>query len=389
MIKIKLYSGYIKNWKKLCKALNICATNQKDCIQQILINGYKKWNQNLPKHLNGVFCFAIYDDEKDKLFCARDPFGAKPFYYFYNKSKIIYGTTIKNILKNKLYTKEVDLSVLQNYLSYTYVAGENLLFKDIKKLMPGCSLIFENNKVNIKKYFNISKQQDTSKSLDYWVKKLHQTIKKSTFETLDDNEIINTKFMLSSGVDSSYLYKLSNINNAVTFGYKDNQYDESCVAQNFAQSIGKNCDKILINSRQFLNEVKNAIKALELPISSPASIVYSYAFRHFQEDTKICLTGDLSDELFGGYDIYKYSDEFGDELENFYIGKTNIMQEDIKFKILKNYDSNQSPTDILQTVYFENKKHDTLTKMMQVDLNFWVEGNSMLNAYKYALKLYQ
>ena len=92
----------------------------------------------MANHFYGMFAFALFDTDEKKYFCLRDHFGTKPFYYYItNDNRLLFGTNIRKILEEDGFVKELNVDMLQIYMTLTYVAGEDTFFKGIKKLMPG------------------------------------------------------------------------------------------------------------------------------------------------------------------------------------------------------------------------------------------------------------
>ena len=106
MIKVQEYRGHIRNWKALCTELEIDSTlSREKKEEQILIRAYETWGYEMAKHLYGMFAFALWDDREKKLFCVRDQFGTKPFYYYETADgKLLYGTMIRSIIELPLFT---------------------------------------------------------------------------------------------------------------------------------------------------------------------------------------------------------------------------------------------------------------------------------------------
>ena len=139
MITVKEYRGHIRNWEELCERLEIpLDLTREEREERILIRAYETWGYEMADHMHGMFAFALWDDEEKKLFCLRDQFGTKPFYYYETADgNLLYGTTIRRIMEQPGFVKELNEEMLQLYLSLTYVAGENTFFRGLKKLMPG------------------------------------------------------------------------------------------------------------------------------------------------------------------------------------------------------------------------------------------------------------
>ena len=83
MIKVKEYRGHIRNWEALCEELGIDRTlSREEREDAILVKAYETWGYDMADHMHGMFAFALWDEEEQKLFCLRDQFGTKPFYYY-------------------------------------------------------------------------------------------------------------------------------------------------------------------------------------------------------------------------------------------------------------------------------------------------------------------
>ncbi|MBQ5473907.1 MAG: asparagine synthetase B, partial [Lachnospiraceae bacterium] len=126
-MELKVYRGHIRNWENLCQELGLSKDlTREEREKQILLKGYEKWGYELPNHIYGMFALAIYDESKDELYCVRDQFGTKPFYYYVTESgKLLYGTMIRDFIDNPEFKKELNIDMLQIYMSLTYVAGKD------------------------------------------------------------------------------------------------------------------------------------------------------------------------------------------------------------------------------------------------------------------------
>ena len=127
MMKLIEYRGHIRNYRELCSELDIDSTLSREQREsEIITKGYEKWGSALPDKLYGMFAFCISDTENDEIFCARDHFGTKPFYYYITESgKLLCGTMIRGIMEQEGFVKELNTDMLQIYMSLTYVGGED------------------------------------------------------------------------------------------------------------------------------------------------------------------------------------------------------------------------------------------------------------------------
>lgn len=382
MIIVKTYRGHIRNWEELCERLGIDLTlSREEREHEILIKAYQTWGCEMADHMHGMFAFALWDEEEQKLFCLRDQFGTKPFYYYETEDgELLYGTMIRDIIDQPGFKKELNEEMLQLYLSLTYVAGENTFFRGLKKLLPGRYLIWQDGKLEIHRYWKPEFHPDESKTLEDWADEIHNTLKEIMPEVKTADERVES--FLSGGVDSSYVLAMSDAEQADCCGYEEERFDESVLAEKTAQLLGRKFSRSIITPEQFFDIVPYVMYNMEQPLGDASAIVFTLGCNATAEHTKICYSGEGSDEFFGGYNMYRNAERYGENLKNFYVGNTNIMKEDEKQKILKKYDPDVLPIELAREIYEETEGLDPLTKMSDVDIQIWLEGDIYLNVDK-------
>jgi asparagine synthase (glutamine-hydrolysing) len=382
MIIVKTYRGHIRNWEELCERLGIDLTlSREEREHEILIKAYQTWGCEMADHMHGMFAFALWDEEEQKLFCLRDQFGTKPFYYYETEDgELLYGTMIRDIIDRPGFKKELNEEMLQLYLSLTYVAGENTFFRGLKKLLPGRYLIWQDGKLEVHRYWKPEFHPDESKTLEDWADEIHNTLKEIMPEVKTADEKVES--FLSGGVDSSYVLAMSDAEQADSCGYEEERFDESVLAEKTAQLLGRKFSRSIITPEQFFDIVPYVMYNMEQPLGDASAIVFTLGCNATAEHTKICYSGEGSDEFFGGYNMYRNAERYGENLKNFYVGNTNIMKEDEKQKILKKYDPDVLPIELARGIYEETEGLDPLTKMSDVDIQIWLEGDIYLNVDK-------
>ena len=380
MTELIQYTGHIRNHEALCAQLGLDGgLSREEREKQILLKGYEKWGKQLPDHLYGMFAFCIKDGEK--LFCVRDQFGTKPFYYYLpDDGRLLCGVNIRDILKMDGFKKELNVDMLQIYMSLTYVAGEDTFFKGLKKLMPGCYLEFEGGRLSITRYWKPEFRADESKSLEDWADEIHTTVKQMMKEVKTDDETAES--FLSGGVDSSYVLAMSDAKMSDSCGYDDERFDESGLAKQTADILGRGNSRCLITPEDYFDIVPYVMYNMEQPLGDASAIAFAIACRETAKHTKLCYSGEGADEFFGGYNMYRNAERYGENLKTFYVGNTNIMKEDEKKRILKSYNENVLPIDLVKHIYEETEGLDPLTKMSDVDIQIWLEGDIYLNVHK-------
>ena len=382
MIEVKEYRGHIRNWKMLCEELGIDSTLSREAREEeILIKAYETWGYHMADHMHGMFAFALWDTEEEKLFCLRDQFGTKPFYYYETADgRLLYGTMIRQILGQDGFVKELNEKLLQIYMSLTYIPGEETFFKGLKKLLPGRYLVWKNGEIEITRYWKPEFQPEDGKTLEEWSDELHETLKEIMPETKDENEEISS--FLSGGVDSSYVLAMSEAKEANSCGYVEERFDESGLAAETAKMLGVPFNRCMISPEEYFGIVPYVMYNMEQPIGDASALVFALGCIETAKTSRLCYSGEGSDEFFGGYNMYRNAQRYGDNLKTFYVGNTNIMKEDEKKKILKNYDESVLPMNLVKEIYEENEGLDPLSKMQDVDIQIWLEGDIYLNVDK-------
>lgn len=379
MIKIKEYRGHIRNWEALCKQLDIDpALSRENREHTILVKAYETWGNDMANHMHGMFAFALWDDEKEQLFCLRDQFGTKPFYYYETEDgELLYGTSIRKIIEMPGFVKQLNEEMLQLYLSLTYVAGENTFFRGLRKLMPGRYLIWQKGRLSIERYWAPEFHPDESKSLEEWADEIHTTLQEIMPEVKSADE--SAESFLSGGVDSSYVLAMSDVEMTDSCGYEEERFDESKLAQQTAEILGRKSSRRVITPEEYFETVPYVMYNMEQPLGDASAIVFAIGCKAAAEHTKICYSGEGADEFFGGYNMYRNAERYGENLKTFYVGNTNIMKEDEKRRILKKYDPDVLPIELAERIYEETEGLDPLTKMSAVDIQIWLEGDIYYN----------
>lgn len=376
------YRGHIRNWKQLCEELEIAdSLTREEREREIVLKAYEKWGHDVANHIYGMFAFAINDEAENKIFAVRDQFGTKPFYYYVTAdNRLLCGTYIRPIMEQEGFVKELNEKMLQIYLTLTYVAGEETFFKGLKKLMPGHWLEFKDGKLTVERYWTPSFAPDKTKSLDDWADEIHSTLAHIMTEVKEPNEVAES--FLSGGVDSSYVLAMSDAKRADSCGYDEERFDESRVAAKTAELLGVEHSVAKIQPKDFFEIVPYVMYNMEQPLGDASAIVFTLGCLATAKHTKLCYSGEGADEFFGGYNMYRNAERYGDDLKNFYVGNTNIMKEELKERILRNYDPTVLPINLVKHIYDETEGLDPLTKMSDVDIQIWLEGDIYLNVDK-------
>ncbi len=416
-----IFNGEIYNFQELKSELIHCghifATNSDT---EVLLHGYEEWRENLPQKLRGMFAFAIWDKREKTLFCARDYFGIKPFYYYKKKHFFLFGSEIKSFLPHPDFEKKLNEAQLDLYLSYQYSPGSETFFQDVYKLPPAHYLILKNGNVEIQRYWIPDFHADTSKSLEHWTQEIDTVMQNSVnAHKISDVEVGS---FLSSGVDSSYLASISDIKKTFTVGFENEKYSESAYASRFSQTLGCSNTTYQITPEEFWKELPAIQYHMDEPLADASAVALYFLNREASRHVKVCLSGEGADELFGGYNIYKeplqckkydalpfwirkilgttasffpptrglnFLVRHGIPLAERYIGNTVIFSEKEKRKLCKTIrhaTTNSSFVQQLAQSYFNHSSDaDDLTRMQYTDLHLWLAGDILLKADKMSM----
>lgn len=391
MAELKTYRGHIRNWKSLCEELGVSQDlSREERENAILVKAYEKWGVDVANHLVGMFAFAIEDG--DRTVCVRDHFGTKPFYYYVTADgKLLYGTYIRDILGQEGCVKEFDKDMLQIYLNFTYIPGDHTMFKGIKKLLPGHTLTFQNGEVTISRYFKPEYHPESGKNLEDWANEISDTMKQIMTEVKTADETAYS--FLSSGVDSSYVLAISDAVSAASIGYDDDSlgevatyngvhYNEADLAAVTAEKFGRKFSKKTVYADEYFNEIPFVMENMEMPLGDASAVTFSLGYRAAAEGTKLCYSGEGADEFFCGYNAYRNPVNFDKVRNKKYIGSTNIMHEDEKQRLLKYYNPEMQPFNMVEAIYDDNKDATEQEVMSMIDIINFLEGDIYLNVDK-------
>ena len=166
------------------------------------------------------------------------------------------------------------------------------------------------------------------------------------------------------------------------WGYDEERFDESRVAAKTAELLHVEHSVCNIQPEQYFAIVPYVMYNMEQPLGDASAIVFTIGCNATAQHTKLCYSGEGADEFFGGYNMYRNAERYGDNLKTFYVGNTNIMKEEEKQKILKHYNPEILPINLVKYIYDETEGLDPLTKMSDVDIQIWLEGDIYLNVDK-------
>ena len=383
MIELKAYAGLIRNHRELAVELGVAieGLSRREREEQLLVAAWQRWGEQMGAYINGQFGFALHDTETDELFCARDPLGAELFFYYQTADgKLLYATQIKDLFDQPGFVRELNRELVQFYLGFTYVPGEETLFKGVYKLEPGGFLRFGTQGLKLGRYWELTFEPDESKTLDQWADELSRAMDASLRDICDEDETPDS--FLSGGVDSSYILAKSRAKCGYCVAYEDQAASEEGEARATAEFLGRDFEGIGVSSKEFFDCVDEFLLAYEQPSSDVAGLALYAACKKVAEKSTLCFSGEGADEFFAGYGVYRNINRLRMQPDPVYFGTTYIMNDAEQKRYLKQFYPERSARAFMKERGAKGREYDPLTWMLYVDLRSYFEGSILFNSTK-------
>ena len=415
--KVIVFNGEIYNYKEIREELKSKGHKfSTNTDTEVILHGYEEYKEDILNKLRGMFAFVIYDIKEKSLFGARDFYGIKPFYYYYDNENFLFGSEIKSFLGNPNFKKELNKDMLSQYLTFQCSIGEDTFFKNTYKLLPGHYFIYKDKELEIKKYYEVKLEPNDDKSLEEWVSGIREVIDNSVLaHKVSDVEVGS---FLSSGVDSSLIAKLSSVDKTFTVGYDNKKYSEIDYAKEFSDKINVSNVSKKISKEEYFKEFSNVQYYMDEPLADASAVMLYFLSKTACKHVKVCLSGEGADEIFGGYNIYHepYSVSWynkipyfirkcigilvypfrnytgfnflyrrSKKIEDRYIGNAFIFEPNDAKKIVNFNYGNKTYKDFTKPYYDKVSDLDVVTKMQYIDFNFWLIYDILLKADKMSM----
>ena len=416
--KVVVFNGEIYNYKELKKELKEKGYEFKtDSDTEVLLTYYEYKGKEAVKDFRGMFAFIIFDEKDNTIFGARDHFGIKPLYYIDEEDYIAFSSEYKCLI-NLLKDKSINKKSLQSYMSFQYVLPNDTMLNNIKSVPAGSYFTIIDGKLEFERYneFNLKSTKHVTSD----------DIKNVVVDSVKKHMIANVEVgtFLSGGIDSTIVAAVaSKINPKIkTFsvGFDVDGYSELEVAQKTAKCLDVENIQIKVTQDEYIKALPSVMYYLDDPVADPSQVGIYFLSKEARKHVKVVLSGEGSDELFGGYNIYneynslkyilnmpdfmknlinKISKEMPDikgksylhrastPLDKRYIGNAKIFENEEAQKILKYYSEDYRYENLLEKIYREakNKEYDYVSTMQYIDLYTWLQGDILQKADKMSM----
>ncbi len=306
-----VFNGEIYNYREIRSyLLERGHTFRTESDTEVIVHLYEEVGPRCVEKLRGMFAFAIWDDRQRSLLLARDRVGIKPLYFYKNSGFLAFASEIKSILALPGVEREVVPQVIDRFLTFYYVPGEETLLKNVHKLPPGHYLTVKEGAIEQHRYWDLdfSKDDEELSESDTNARLLELLAESVELHMISD---VPVGFLLSGGVDSTAMLSLASERtkqplSSYTVGFEGHGViDERPFARLAARTFGSEHHEITISPAEFIDLMPKYVWHMEEPVCEPPAIALFYVSKLASRYVKVLISGEGGDEAFAGYSTYR------------------------------------------------------------------------------------
>ena len=427
-----VFNGEIYNYQALRqKLISKGHVFRTESDTEVIVHLYEEYGTECVQELRGMFAFAIWDEREKQLFLARDRVGIKPLYYYVGSDCLVFGSEMKAILADPAVNREVDLAMIDRFLTYMYLPGRHTLLRNLFKLEPGHVLVVKDNQCKSWRYWDLEfLPEDSRECVHDPVEELLGLLE----ETVQLHMISDVPigFLLSGGMDSTAMLSLAaqKTDKAIstyTVGFSSEAVvDERPFARLAAKRFGTTHYEISVSPREFAEFLPDYVWYMEEPVCQPPAISLYYVSRLASEHVKVLISGEGGDEAFAGYENYRntfwferlksfigplrqpvgrsmsvigrlagsrvlsqYGPRMGVPFEQYYLSRTsspfsffNREMDSLYSAELAAITNKNYSTSVTRDYLSRTGRYGYIDKMLYVDTNTWLPDNLLIKADK-------
>ncbi len=276
---------------------------------EVIIHLYEEYGVDCLRRLRGMFAFAIWDKKRRRLFVARDRVGIKPLYFCQTPQAFYFASELKAIIADPTISREINQDTIRRFFSFSYVPGEETLFKSIRKLPPGHYVVAEAGKITQERYWDLQfNRKRAGQSFDDVVQELFGLLGSTVRDHMMADVPVGV--LLSGGVDSTAVlsFAVQGTEKKVktfTVGFDGTHVvDERPYARLASERFGTEHHEITITADDFWNFLPSYVHHMEEPVCEPPAVALHYVSQLAKNHVKVLLSGEGGDEAFAGYPNY-------------------------------------------------------------------------------------
>lgn len=304
-----VFNGEIYNYQELRAFLigkgHLFRTNTDT---EVIVHLYEEYGVGCLEKLRGMFAFALWDQRQRSLFLARDRVGIKPLYYWTSNNSIVFASEIKAILADPAVQPDIYPEMVDRFLKFFYLPGEQTLIRNLQKLAPGSYLLVKDGRVQSKQYWDLEFSpvpQDLASAKKRLIEILEESVR---LHMISD---VPVGFLLSGGVDSTAMLgfaagKTDHKLRSFTLGFSEpGIIDERPYARLAAETYGSEHHEMTITAKDFADFLPDFTWHMEEPVCEPTAVALYYVSRLAKDYVKVLISGEGGDEAFAGYPNYR------------------------------------------------------------------------------------
>ncbi len=272
---------------------------------EVLVHLYEERGEDLVKDLRGMFAFALWDQNTQKLMVVRDPVGIKPLFYQWRDGRLLFASELKALMAHPAFSRDIDWQALSDYLSFLVIPAPRTIFQDARKLPPGHLLVAQGGRIQIKQYwdlrFGAGNEGKSEQELQSELIALTQGAVRS--HLMSD---VPVGAFLSGGVDSSIISALMVQQmgpgvNTFSVGFDSARHDELSYAGAVAKHLKTRHHELRLSATA-MDELPKIVSCFDEPFGDSSAIPTYHLSRFARQKVTVALAGDGGDELFAGYE---------------------------------------------------------------------------------------
>lgn len=311
-----VFNGQIYNFRELREELTklgACfVTDHSDT--EVLLHGWRRWGEDLPNHLNGMWAIALYDRVQRRVFLSRDRFGKKPLFWYRRDDTFVFASELTSLREHPAAPTALSRRALQKYFAYGYVPAPLTFFDGVQKLPAGhnLSLDLRDHTVRIARYWEYQPEPFEERPANAerrWSEELAARLDTAVARRLVADVPVGC--FLSGGIDSSVVAALalrhagSGRLKTFSIGFEEATFDETHYARLVAKHIGANHQVETLSIQRALDLLPEIAARWDEPIADSSLLPTFLLCQHARRQVTVALGGDGADELFAGYDPFR------------------------------------------------------------------------------------
>lgn len=311
-----VFNGEIYNFAELREELQAGGVSFRSTSDtEVLLEAYLRWGTSFLERLDGMFAFALYDARERKLLLARDRAGEKPLFYYHHNGRLMFASETKALLAHPDTPRRLNAEALNEYLAYGYVSADRCLLDGLKKLPPAHAMEFNLAKDQLRAwvYWRLPAEAPQTGDAVELQERFTDLLRNSVRRRLVAD--VPVGIMLSGGIDSSLVTAMAaevSSRPVKTFTVVfpgEEKYNEGPYAKQVSDHLGTDHVELICQPAE-VSLLEPLARQYDEPIGDSSMVPTYLVSRQIRRHATVALGGDGGDELFGGYELYRWDLKF-------------------------------------------------------------------------------